>query len=209
MEMQQQTGAVILAGGHSTRMGANKALMRPLPGGPTLIEMVAARLREAGLPPTLLVTNTPQAYEFLGIRMVADDVHGAGALGGILTALSHSPYERSLVVACDMPTLSPPLLNYMASLPSDYDALVPRWIGPDGHKRVETLHAIYSTRCIEPIRKRLAEGKLKVADLLGDIAVRYVEEDELTRYDPHLRSFHNVNTPEEFEAVDRGKEDKL
>jgi molybdopterin-guanine dinucleotide biosynthesis protein A len=163
--------------------------------------MVAARLREAGLPPTLLVTNTPQEYEFLGISMVADDIQDAGALGGILTALSHSPYERNLVVACDMPLLSPPLLSYLASLPDGNDALVPRWTGPDGHRHIETLHTIYSTRCIVPIRKRIAEGKLKVADLLDDVSVRYVEEEELRQYDPQLHSFYNINTPEEFGGV--------
>jgi molybdopterin-guanine dinucleotide biosynthesis protein A len=163
--------------------------------------MVAARLREAGLRPTLLVTNTQQEYELLGISMVADDIQDAGALGGILTALCHSPYERNLVVACDMPHLSQALLSYMVSLPGDNDALVPRWTGPDGQIHVETLHTIYSTRCIVPIRKRIVEGKLKVADLLDDISVRYLEEDELRRYDPHLLSFHNINTPEEFGGV--------
>jgi len=182
-------------------MGSNKALLRLHPGGPTLIESVVARLREADLPPTLLVTNTPQDYVSLGIQMVPDDVDGAGALGGILTALSHSPYDRNLIVGCDMPFLRPALLKHMASLPNDNHAIVPCWTGPEGHLQVETLHAIYSTRCIEPVRRRIAEGKLKVADFLNDISVRYLEESELRRYDPHLNSFRNINTPEELEIL--------
>jgi molybdopterin-guanine dinucleotide biosynthesis protein A len=182
-------------------MGSNKALLQLHPGGPTLIETVVARLREADLPPTLLVTNTPQDYAFLGIQTVLDDIQGAGALGGILTALSHSPYPRNLIVACDMPLLNPALLKHMASLPDDNDAIVPRWTDSDGRLQVETLHAIYSTRCIEPIRRRIVEGKLKVADLLNDISVRYLEGPELRRYDPHLNSFRNINTPGELEAL--------
>ncbi len=178
MESQERTGAIILAGGRSTRMGRNKALLQLHPGGLTLIESVVARLREADLPPTLLVTNTPDDYAFLGIHMVPDDIQDAGALGGILTALAHSPYARNLIVACDMPFLSPALLKHMASLPDDNDAIVPCWTDPEGRLQVETLHAIYSSRCIEPVRRRIVEGNLKVADLLEDISVLYLEEAE-------------------------------
>jgi molybdopterin-guanine dinucleotide biosynthesis protein A len=66
---------------------------------------------------------------------------------------------------------------------------------------VETLHAIYSRRCIEPIQRRVEAGKLKLMDLLQDVSVRYIEEDELRRYDPQLDSFRNVNTPGEWERL--------
>src|SRR5215210_1282457 len=98
-------GAVILAGGSSTRMGANKALLRAKPGGPTVVERVIARLTEAGLAPILHVTNTPEEYGFLDLPMVGDDVPAAGSLGGMLTALNHSACERTMIVACDMPWL--------------------------------------------------------------------------------------------------------
>ena len=196
-----ETAAVILAGGGSTRMGTNKALLRMQPGAPTIIEQVATRLSEAGLPPTLLVTNTPADYAFLGIASVPDDIAGAGALGGILTAITHSGHARCLVVGCDMPSLNPQLLRYMAAIPFDGDALVPRWTDSGGRLCVETLHAIYSTACIEPIRNRIAHGKLKVSAFLEDITVQYIDEPELRRYDPHLQSFRNINTPEEWTAM--------
>ena len=191
-------------------MGTDKALLRLHPGGPTLIEAVAARLTEADLRPTLLITNRPDNYAWLGIPMFPDDVPGGGALGGILTALTHSTHQRTLVVACDMPLLSPPLLRYMASLPGEADAIVPRWTDEEGRTHVETLHAIYSTRCIEPIRRRIGEGKLKVADALSDFCVRYLSEEECRRYDPHLLSFRNVNTPGDFRGIvrDQGSNDR-
>ena len=85
-QVSEPVGAAILAGGQSRRMGANKALMRLDEGGPTVIEMVVARLGEAGLHDPLLVTNSPEEYLFLGLESVRDDIEGAGALGGILTA---------------------------------------------------------------------------------------------------------------------------
>jgi molybdopterin-guanine dinucleotide biosynthesis protein A len=89
----------------------------------------------------------------------------------------------------------------MASLPIDADALVPRWIGAEGNPHIETLHAIYSRRCIEPIHKRIEAGRLKVQALFDDLSVRYLGEAEMRRYDPGLESFRNVNTPEEWEEL--------
>jgi molybdenum cofactor guanylyltransferase len=197
-------GVALLAGGASTRMGTNKALLRANPDSPTLIENVVARLGEAGLTPDLLVTNTPATFAFLHLPMRADDILGAGPLGGIYTALHHLEYERALVVGCDMPLLNPGLLRYMAGLPADADALVPRWTDARGNWRVETLHAIYSRRCVGPIRGRIEAGRLKVGALLDEVSVRYLDEAEMRRYDPGLESFRNANTPEEWEGL-RGR----
>lgn len=191
-------GAAILAGGQSRRMGTNKALLRAYADGPTIIEQVVSRVREAGLEPDLLVTNSPQDYGFLGLPMMPDDVPGAGSLGGILTALEHSPFSRTLVVGCDMPLLSPLLIRYMVAVQGDYYALVPRWVDEEGCVQRESLHSIYSQGCIEPIRKRIELGRLRVMDMLDEISVCYVEEAELRRYDPDLTSFCNINTPEDW-----------
>ena len=197
----EQTAAVILAGGRSLRMGADKALLRQHPGGPTLLEIVVSRLSEAGLPPALLVAGTPDKYSWLNIPTVTDEIPGAGTLGGILTALVYSRAPRTFIVACDMPLLNPALLHFMALLPLTADALVPRWSGENGSLQLEPLHAIYTPRCIEPIRRRLAAGNLRVTDALNELNVQYIEEAELRCLDPHLESFRNLNTPEEWASL--------
>src|SRR5205814_447315 len=110
---QHSALGVVLAGGRSRRMGADKALLRARAGGPALIEVVVGRLREAGLGSVLVVTNSPEEYAFLGLPAVADEVPGAGPLGGILTGLVYSPFERVFVVGCDMPLLRPALIKYL------------------------------------------------------------------------------------------------
>lgn len=197
-------GVAVLAGGASARMGTNKALLRAKPDYPTMIDIVVARLREADLDPDILVTNSPEAFAFLGIPSVPDDFPGSGSLGGIYTALNHVSQDRTLVVACDMPLLNPALLRHMASIPTEADALVPRWTGPGGVGHLETMHAIYSRGCLEPARARIAAGKLKVQALLEDVSVQYLDEAEMRRFDPQLDSFRNVNTPEEWARL-RGK----
>jgi molybdopterin-guanine dinucleotide biosynthesis protein A len=193
-------GAAILAGGLSSRMGGNKALLRLGSGGPTIIETVVTRLAQAGLHKPLLVANRPEEYDFLGLERMPDDIAGAGALGGILTALNHSRQSRVFVVACDMPLLNVALLKHMLAIRGDYDALVPRWHDAE-QVRVEPLHAIYSTGCAPTIRKQIERGRLKVSAFLDEINVAFLDEDELRRYDPDLRSFSNINTPDEWEAM--------
>lgn len=196
-----QTGAAILAGGRSSRMGTDKALLRLRPGGPKLIEIVVAQLTEAGLGSDLLVvTNSPQDYAFLELTLVSDDIPDTGPLGGILTALAHSLCDRVFVVACDMPALNPALIRHLTQLSTGADIVIPRWFDADGQERLETLHAVYSRQCVEPIRKRIELGKFKVAGLLDDVSVCCIEEDELRRFDPDLDSFRNINSPIDFEV---------
>ena len=56
-------------------------------------------------------------------------------------------------------------------------------------------------RCLPAIEARLAEGQRRVISFMPDVRTRYVQEDELRRVDPDLRSFVNANTPEEWEAA--------
>jgi molybdopterin-guanine dinucleotide biosynthesis protein A len=192
-------GTIIMAGGKSSRMGTNKALLRLEPGGLTLIELVVAAARQIG--PPLLVTNTPQDYEFLGLPMVPDAVAGSGPLAGLYSGLAAAQHEYNLILACDMPRLNGDLLRYMAALPRDYDVLIPRWRDPEGEQQLETLHAIYSRACLPAIEKRLQAGKLRMISFHPDVRVRYVEEDEIRRFDPQLTGFGNLNTPEDVRRV--------
>ena len=182
-------------------MGQNKALLRLSPDGPTLVETVAARLAEAGYQAPLLVANAPNDYAFLELPTFPDSIQGKGALGGILTALQRAPQERVLVVACDMPALSPALLRYMSIQPAGYDAYVPAWLSQSGERQVEPLHAVYARSCIPAIEDRIREERLKLGDLLGALNVLYLPEAEMRGYDPNLLSFSNINTPGEWAAL--------
>jgi molybdopterin-guanine dinucleotide biosynthesis protein A len=190
-------GCIILAGGESRRMGTNKALLRLTPGGPTLIERVVATLRPFG--PPLLVTNTPEVYAWLDLPMVPDARPGTGALGGLYSGLRAAAAPYNFVVACDMPALQPALLQSMADQPRAYDVLIPRWTEPGRSKPVlETLHAIYSTACLPAIAAHLDAGDLRLISFLPDVRVQYMDEPALRAMDPDLRSFRNLNTPEEW-----------
>lgn len=177
-------------------MGTDKSFVRVL--GVPMVERVLAQVRGLGAE-TLIVTNNPGDYAYLGLPLYADVIPGAGALSGIYSALRHAVHPHVLVVACDMPFLSRPLLAHLLALGPDFDVVVPR-----AAEGVEPLHAVYGKACLEPVRRRLDAGRYKVIGFYDDVRVRYVEEAELRRYDPRLRSFVNVNTPEEARGADEG-----
>lgn len=186
---------VILAGGQSRRMGCNKALLRV--GDRTLIEVVAARLRAVCGEALLLVANTPHEYRSLGIRTVSDALPPGHPLVGVYTGILHAG-GPAFVCACDMPFLDPALIRHMASLAAGADAVIPRHGGD-----YEPLHAVYTPACLPAIRGCIARQG-RSTDFLRDVRVRVVEAEEARRFDPDLRSFTNVNTPEEYAALLRG-----
>lgn len=190
--------AAILAGGQSRRMGTDKALLRLTPDSPTLVERVLAAVR-AVADEVFLVANDDRLAH-LGLRTVPDAIPGAGALGGIYSAVAGSRTAHCLIVACDMPFLSVPLLRALAAAPRDYDVLAPYLeVGENrqGASRgvYETLHAIYGRATLPTMRAQLAAGQYRIVGFFPQVRVQQFAEAAVRAYDPHLRSFFNVNTP--------------
>ncbi len=181
----------IQAGGKSTRMGIDKSFV-PFNGRP-MIEIVKDQVTGLGLE-TILISNNPAPYAYLDLPTYSDLYPDKGPLGGIFTALNASQYHHVLIVACDMPWLNRPLLQHLVSLKETADIIVPRW-----EKFPEPLHAVYNKTCIAPIEKRLMADKLKITGFYIDVRVRFVERDDIVRYDPQGRSFTNVNAPEDLQ----------
>lgn len=181
--------AAILVGGKSRRMGRTKALIRLHSDGPTAIELACAALATVANE-IVLVGNAPaDDYAFLGLRHVPDLVPGAGVLGGIHAAIRTAHHEHVLVVACDMPFLNTTLLRHMASLPRDWDALIPLLGQP------QTAHAIYARSALPLIEASLAAHRFRATSWLAQGRVRIVPRATIAAFDPTLRSCFNMNAP--------------
>lgn len=118
-------------------------------------------------------------------------------MGGILAGLVASTSFHNLIVACDMPFLNVELLRYLMSVAGPTGGGVDVVIAesPEGP---EPLHAVYSKNCISPIEKRLAEGDFRIISFFDEVKVKYIGVDEVTKLDPHLLSFFNINTLEDL-----------
>jgi len=179
----------VLAGGKSSRMGRDKALLS-FHGGTLAGHVAAAVAAAAG---SVALVGDPEKYARLGYPVLPDRTPGAGPLGGIETAISHTTADWNLVLACDMPAVSVNFLRdlLLAAERSQADALVPA--GPSG--RLEPLCAVYHRRCGATLRHALESGVRRVTEALHGLRVVTLAVTDSTR-------FENLNTPEEWASHD-------
>lgn len=189
------TTVAVQAGGRSKRMGQDKALL-PL-GGRPLIEHVLRQV-EGLAGEVLITTNRPADFEYLGVPLVSDRLPGAGALHGLLTALEAASGRQVLVVGCDMPFLSRPLLKHMLEMDPGGRVVIPRRNG-----EFEPLHAVYPRACREAVISSLDAGESRMISFLPSVDCLIVEQEVLDRFDPEGRSFFNVNTPADLARAER------
>lgn len=182
--------AVILAGGNSSRMKSNKALL-PY-SGELFIERIYRQLA-ARFSEVLLVTNTPELYSFLPCRTVPDVHPGKGSLAGIHAGLTHSATPYVFTVACDMPYLNDSLIKDLVARAKGCDAVI-----PESDSGLEPLHAVYGKGCLPSMEQALTEGKSKIVDCLDWEKVVIVKKEDVAAIDPDFLSFRNINTPEEY-----------
>lgn len=198
MTANPQVAAFILAGGESTRMGRSKAALQL--GGLSMLARTA-RLAQSvcGASGAVVIGNVGGA-DSCGLAAISDEWPGAGPLGGIATALQSSKAPWNLVVACDLPYLTTPWLEFLVgrALASQADAVV-----PTNTRGAEPLCAVYHKRGEAAIRAGLERGVRKVTDGLKDLLVELIDPFEWKAFDSDGLLFKNMNTPEDYEEARR------
>jgi molybdopterin-guanine dinucleotide biosynthesis protein A len=162
--VRMQATAILLAGGGSTRMGTDKAMLA-IDGRP-MIQRIHDRLRPWFS--RVLVSSNNAAHGFLGATIVPDQAAGQGPLMGIVSALTNSPDELCFVTACDIPEIDIDLVRMMVRAAHDCDAVVPH------SGRPEPLFAVYRKSALPVFRQMLASGRRRMTDVLDRCKVKYV-----------------------------------
>jgi molybdenum cofactor guanylyltransferase len=186
--------AAILAGGQARRLGGRDKSALAV-GTATILDRQISVLR-AITPHIQIVGGDRLRGQGCGVPVVADRMAGAGALGGLYTALVEAECDQVLVIACDMPYLTPPFLSYLAAAGAGVEAAV-----PDDGERLHPLCASYARGVAGRIERRLARGERRVIDALADMEIRRLGADELAPFDPEGRLLLNVNTPADYERA--------
>lgn len=181
----------VLAGGQSRRMGRDKALL-PL-GDQTLIEHVLAAARPLAHPG--LIVGDPAAYGHLGWPVHADCRPGRGPLGGLYTAL-RTTAAPVLLLACDLPFLTPAFLRYLVSRRGPQQAVVPHTAAG-----LQPLCALYEPSCMATVEAAIQADQLGMRHLLGNLSLDLVREKDWRPYDERDLLFANLNAPAEYQRA--------
>jgi molybdopterin-guanine dinucleotide biosynthesis protein A len=188
---------IILAGGKSLRLGHDKVLEKV--GNTSLLEQVISRI-DPLCKDIIIVTakerNFAQLANHPKAHVVPDILPNQGSLGGIYTGLVKSNSFYNLVVAADMPFLNVPLLRYMIEVCDGFDFVLPHI-----NKWFEPLHAVYSGNCTAAIEDMLKRGRKVIIELFDYVKVRFIEAEEVDRFDPKHLSFFNINTTDDLELA--------
>ena len=177
----------ILAGGKSTRMGQNKALMEFQ--NETMIGRISREFKD--FPEVLVSAAERGLYEAPGIRVVYDEADSIGPIEGIRRVLTEAEEEYVFICAADMPFVDHEIAEYLAEfISSDYDCYVVA-----DEDRVHPLLAIYSKKILPVIEDLIRRGKYRLMELLNAVRTRYISLEH-TDFDPRIT--RNVNTRDEF-----------
>jgi|SRR5690554_587953 len=179
------TTGVILAGGRSSRMGENKALLSV--NGEKIIELIATRLRKL-FKSVIIISNTPDDFNFLGLKIFEDIYPGLGPLAGIHSGLVNSKEEKNFIISCDLPLISEEAIKYISEYDSEKPAIIFR-----KNEQLQYLCGVYKKDLIPLLEDSLKRKELRLFDLMKKINPEIVEANQFPD-----EVFFNLNNKEDY-----------
>lgn len=195
--------AIILAGGKGKRMGYREKALMAINGKP-LISYVIDSLEK--VVDNIIISVRDKAQGKLldsvlpGYTYAFDEYENTGPLAGILSGLTVCTDDFCFIAACDMPFINENVIKLLFTSGENHDAAIPRW--EDGF--LEPLHAVYKCKpMIFETEKAIRNGEKIVLAPIQKLSVNYVEMEEIRKIDTNLRTFININTPEEMDIINK------
>lgn len=176
----------VLAGGLSTRMGQNKALMK-LNGIPVLekvISAIPAKDRQIKI-----ITNSPDSYDFLPQQKIKDIYPNLGPISGVHAGLVDSPFNFNFFLACDLPLLSGDLIEFVLNKHSGQDIF-----GIKTEKGLEPLCTVYSKNCLPVMEEQIARKRYSLHELFELASSKFIGVE-------NSESLFNVNTLQDWQKL--------
>jgi molybdopterin-guanine dinucleotide biosynthesis protein A len=182
-----QITGIILAGGKSTRMGTDKALIQI--EGKTLIE----RIIEVCQPicSEILISSNNLEHEKSGFQIITDEIQNCGPIGGIFSCLKKSVTNWNFIVSVDTPFVTNDFVQFLAGQTENCDVVVPVHSGEK-----EPLIALYNRSCLREIQNQIEHREYKMHHLIAKLNTCYVDASEWIGKTPLL--FKNLNRPDDL-----------
>ena len=189
--------AIILVGGEARRAnGQEKYFFRYQ--GKTFIERLTDSLKEVTDEIIIVARNEDQCRRFdplRDVRCITDIRQGIGPIGGLHAGALAAKGSLLFVSACDMPCIETAVVAHLFDVIGDSDAAIPSW-NPD---MLEPLHAVYRKHVL--LRYLESHESYSLRPMIRSLNTTYVPVEELRQFDPKLRTFTNINKPEELDRI--------
>jgi len=170
-------------------MGQPKALLPYR--GTTLVEHIAKTVSEAVspvAPDSVILIGDPERLGHLGLQVIPDELPGCGPAGGVYTALKMTKTDWNVLVACDMPSITAPMLRELLRRAETAERNCVAALGPYGQP--EPLCAVYHRRCLPALARSIRDKQLRMRDFVKEIGAVWVPVD--------IATLANFNTPAEW-----------
>lgn len=188
-----KTCGVILAGGKSTRMGTNKALLQ-LNNQP-VIERIADELQLIS-DELIIVANDPADYQYLNLSLISDRYPNKGPLAGIETAMYHFAADQYIISACDTPFIDHQVYQHLLSSLGGYDAVVPKF---DNH--LHPLSGVYTRQVLPIIQEKIEQNDLRVKSFFNHLNIHYLQTFNNIEKKQLEKHFFNMNNPDQYKQA--------
>lgn len=179
----------ILAGGRSSRMGADKGLLRF--DGETMISRIINRL-QSPIREVSIVSNN-EVYEKFEKKVIHDLIPNAGPAGGIYTALQYTSFEKIFICSCDMPFVTGKALEYIYGQ-ADKNAQIALPV-KDG--KMQPLFGVYAKNCLPEWKRMIAGGMMRLKEMVTHFDLTSVNVDSNPLFNDNV--FMNVNDKKDFD----------
>ena len=180
----------ILAGGKSSRMGTDKALLM-FQNNPLLLHMIS--LIEP-LCEKVAVSGQNPSYVSFGIEMVPDLYSDCGPIAGVFSALKYTSSDWNLIVSVDVPFVNDELFLSLISNIGESDCIIPQHASG-----VEPLIALYNRRTLPVFEEMIKSGDYRLTNLLSKLKTKYLDCNGLIKKHPRL--FMNINRMEDYQSI--------
>jgi len=192
--LQEQASAIVMAGGHSSRMGTDKSMLRI--NDVPMIERICEQLR-GSFDQIFISADDVEKFAYLGFEVIPDKIPDQGPLMGIASALKVSDNEFNFVVACDIPYINLSFVRRMLTEANEAGIVVPNERRATNHEpRVEPLFAVYRKSALPAINEVLLSGGRKISDVFAWCRVEYIELDD-------AEWLTNINTFADYEEFQK------
>lgn len=181
-------GCVILAGGKSSRMGEDKALLEY--EGKYFIEKIAEEL--SFFEEKIIARGSNSNLD--GItgsdwKIIPDIYQDHGPMGGMHAALKECKSDAMYAVTCDMPLITTELVQKLCIEIEDYDAVIA--VTDEG--KYHPLCGVYKKQLHKSMEEHLQKDYNRMMEVLKKCNLKYLYLNA-----EESRMLMNVNTPEEY-----------